>query len=295
MTPAPAAPPGWGAPLRRGGVSVGEGVRVLLGVPYAQAPGVRPVELDLYLPPGPGPFPAVVFVHGGGWRTGSRSSAGPMAPVDFFERVAARGLAVASVDYRLSGEATWPAPVHDVAAAVRWLRHRAGDIGIDPARIGAWGESAGAQLALVLTLGGAAVAGDDGPVRDASVAAVVGWYPPTDLASLPAQLGTDPGDPTTLEALLLGGPVSERPDAAAHASPVTYARPDAPPVLLLHGEADSLVPCAQSESLRNALARAGAPVLLRTYAGADHLWRGAPDVMRDATERSVQFLLAHLG
>ena len=131
------------------------GTRVLAGVPYAAIPGIRPLELDLYLPPAEGPHPVVVFLHGGGWRVGSRHSAGPAyrgADPNPFELVAQAGVAVASVDYRLSGEATWPAQLHDAKAAVRWLRARAGELGVDPGRIAAWGESAGGPLAELLGL-----------------------------------------------------------------------------------------------------------------------------------------------
>ena len=126
-------PPTSAAPGRAAGAG---GVRLLLGVPYAALPGVRPLELDLV--PAAGrrpPAPVVVFLHGGGWRLGSRHAAGPAyrgADPSPFEQVAQAGVAVASVDYRLSGEATWPAQLHDAKAAVRWLRARAGELGIDP-------------------------------------------------------------------------------------------------------------------------------------------------------------------
>ena len=106
----------------------GDGVSVHGGVPYAALPGARPLELDLYLPIAR-PAPVVVFVHGGGWRVGSRHSAGPAYPgTSAFEAVARAGIAVASVDHRLSGEAVWPAQLHDVKAAVRWLRARADEV-----------------------------------------------------------------------------------------------------------------------------------------------------------------------
>ncbi|GAA4312754.1 hypothetical protein GCM10023162_18670 [Klenkia terrae] len=115
-------PPAHSAPLPPARTTA-DGVRVLAGVPYAALPGARPLELDLYLPSGPGPVPVVVFLHGGGWRLGSRHSAGPQftgsAP---FERLAEAGIAVAALDYRLSGEAVWPAQLHDARAAVQWLR-----------------------------------------------------------------------------------------------------------------------------------------------------------------------------
>lgn len=317
--PAPAAggpPPAHLAPLPTP-LTTRSGVRVLLGVPYAGLPGVRPLELDLYLPPPDsshsgsddesrddsrveveGRVPVVVFLHGGGWRLGSRHGAGPMfagADPSPFETVALAGIAVASLDYRLSGEAVWPAQIHDAKAAVRWLRSRATEFGIDADRIGAWGESAGGHLALLLGLSDAPLDGDIGVTGVSSgVAAIAAWYPPTDPLGLPGDLGADPSDATTREALLLGGPAAQRPDVAAQASPLTYASGDAVPTLLLHGEADALVPCAQSRRLAQALDAAGSDVELHTYPHADHMWRGSSDVASNALRRTVAFLAAHL-
>src|SRR5690349_2875260 len=134
----PLLPPAHDLPLPSGFETSG-GVRVLPGVPYATLPGVRPLELDLYLPPsGEAPAPVVIFLHGGGWRLGSRGSAGPayarLSPGPF-EQIATTGIAVASVDYRLSGERQWPAQLHDVKAAIRWLRARGAEANLDPSRI----------------------------------------------------------------------------------------------------------------------------------------------------------------
>ncbi|WP_204051967.1 alpha/beta hydrolase [Microbispora siamensis] len=273
------------------------GTRVLPGVPYAAIPGVRPLELDLVLPPETeGPVPCVVFLHGGGWRAGGRRSMGPAfegAEPTPFELVARAGIAVASADYRLSGEAVWPAQVHDVKAAVRWLRARGGDLGIDPDRIAAWGESAGGHLAalLGLTSGDPALEGGVGVTGPSSaVAAVAAWYAPSDLRTVAAGIGADPADPASREALLLGAPVPSVPDAAAQASPVTHVSPGAPPFLLLHGRADRLIACAQSERLSEELRRAGAEVDLHVYDGADHMWLGDPEAARDALDRTIAFL-----
>ncbi|MGK5114145.1 MULTISPECIES: alpha/beta hydrolase fold domain-containing protein [unclassified Geodermatophilus] len=297
--PAPAfplPPPAHAAPLPRPVPGPG-GTPVLLGLPYAAIPGIRPLELDLHLPAG-GPAPVVVFLHGGGWRLGSRRAAGPAFPGStLFEQVAAAGIAVASVDYRLSGEAVWPAQLHDAKAAVRWLRARAGELGVDGDRVAAWGESAGGHLAVLLglTAGDALLEGELGLTGPSSaVAAVAAWYPPTDLAGLPSDAGADPTDPATREAQLLGAPAVTVPDIAAQASPVTHVSAAAPPSLLLHGEADRLIPCVQSERLAGALRAAGADVELHTYPGADHMWLGAPDAARDAADRTIAFLQHHL-
>lgn len=270
-------------------------VRLLTGVPYAALPGIRPLELDLYLP-AKVTAPVVVFLHGGGWRLGSRHSAGPtFSGPAAFERVARAGIAVASVDYRLTGEATWPAQLHDAKAAVRWLRARAPELGVDPEGIAAWGESAGGHLAALLGLtadrpdleGGVGVTGPSSRVN-----AVAAWYAPSDIAAVATDLGTDPMDPNTREAQLLGAPAPSVPDAAAQASPVSYAAAGGPPFLLLHGAADRMIPCVQSERLNAALRTAGADVELHLYDRADHMWLGMPDVAQDALSRTIAFLLA---
>jgi acetyl esterase/lipase len=273
------------------------GVRLLLGVPYAATRGFRPLELDLVLPPdGDGPFPVVVFLHGGGWQLGSRHSAGPGyrgARPTPFERIAQAGIAVASVDYRLSGEAVWPAQLHDAKAAVRWLRARADDIGIDGDRIAAWGESAGGHLAelLGLTIGDAELEGDVGITGTSSaVSAVAAWYAPSDVAAVATDTGLDPTDPTTRESRLLGAPAPEVPERAAQASPLTHVAAGAPPFLLLHGAADRFIPPVQSDRLQAALVRAGVEVELEFYEGADHMWNGSPKAPQQALDRTIDFL-----
>jgi acetyl esterase/lipase len=250
---------------------------------YGEVLGFRPLELDLHLPEADGPLPGVVYVHGGGWQRGSRRDPPPLLEADFYDQIAGRGLAVAAVDYRLSGEARFPAPLEDVRTAVGWVRDHAADFGLDPDRVFLWGDSAGGHLSLLAALTGA------------TVRAAVAWFPVTDLAGLPADVADaggapDPG-PDSREARLLGAPASSVPDLARQASPVTHASAGAPPILLLHGTADDLVPAAQSVRLAEALGRAGARVELELVPGATHFWKGASDV--DAIiARSVEFLRA---
>ena len=292
-TPAFIPPPAHDAPLPPP-LETSRGTRLLTGVPYAALPGIRPLEIDVWLPQGSeDPAPAVLFLHGGGWRAGSRHLAGPafrgVLPSPF-EQVARAGIAVASADYRLSGEAIWPAQLHDVKAAVRWLRARAGELGIDGERIAAWGESAGGHLAelLGLTTGDPALEGHVGVTGPSSrVSAVVAWYAPSDLAAMATDTDTDPMDPDTREARLLGAPPPVVPDAAAQASPITHVSPGAPPFLLLHGAADRLVPCVQSERLRSALQETGLDAELRVYPAADHMWSGSPGAAQQALQQTI--------
>jgi acetyl esterase/lipase len=299
--PAPLLPPAHEAPLPPTREGAG-GTRSLLGVPYAAIRGIRPLELDVHLPPeGNTAPPVVVFLHGGGWRVGSRAGAGPAyagASPTPFEQLAQAGIAVASVDYRLTGEATWPAQLHEAKAAVRWLRARAGDLGIDPDRIAAWGESAGGHLAELLGLTGGdetleGAVGITGP--SSAVSAVVAWYAPSDVAAVATDLGADPADPNTHEALLLGAPAVDVPERAAQASPISHVRPGAPPFLLLHGAADSVIPCVQSERLYAALLEDGVEVELDVYEDADHMWLGSPEAARQALDRTVDVLRRRSG
>jgi acetyl esterase/lipase len=262
---------------------VSPSVRRVPDVRYAEVPGYRPLELDLYLPAGDGPRPVIVHVHGGGWRRGSRRDSLPAMGPDFYGSLAAEGFAVAAADYRLSGEARFPAPLEDVRAAFGWVRDHAAAYGLDADRVFGWGDSAGGHLVLLAALTGTLVRG------------AVAWFPVTDLLRLPSDVAAAGGVPDTgpdsREAQLLGAPAGSVPDLARQASPVTYASAAAPPVLLMHGAADDLVPPAQSVRLAEALRAAGAPVELELVPGATHMWQGASDVAA-IVRRSAGFLRA---
>jgi acetyl esterase/lipase len=269
-------------------------VRHIPDLVYGEVSGFRPLELDLYLPPAAAsPAPVIVHVHGGGWRRGSRRHPLPRAGADFYQRLAAQGFAVAAVDYRLSGEALFPAALEDVRAAAAWVRGQACAYGMDTGRVFLWGDSAGGHLALMTALTGAKVPGPEG--AGPQIRGVVAWFPVTDLAGLESDVtdagGTpDPG-PGSREALFLGAPASAVPDLAREASPVAHASAAAPPVLLMHGAADDMVPPAQSIRLAEALTAAGAAAEVELVPGATHFWNGAGDV--DAiVRRSVEFLRA---
>ncbi|MEV3992639.1 alpha/beta hydrolase [Streptomyces sp. NPDC049837] len=283
------------------------GVRSFEGVTYASTPGYRPRLLDAHVPASEHPVPAVVWIHGGGWLEGDRRFPPPTVPVELLHgMVLGAGLALVTIDYRHSLEAPFPAQLHDVKAAIRYVRRFAADLGIDKDRIGVWGESAGGHLAALAGLvradgseAAAALEGAEG-VRDedSAVRAVVDWYGVTDVGPLlshalpPSPSGAEYPNPFTA---LLGGTTEQHPELARAASPVTYAgTASPPPFLLIHGTADGLVPYSQSEVLAEALERAGGQVTLQPVEGADHIFLGTPDVTPIVSE-SVAFLARHLG
>ncbi|WP_433794532.1 alpha/beta hydrolase fold domain-containing protein [Actinoplanes sp. CA-252034] len=263
----------------------------------AEHPGYRPLTLDLFRPERGGPpYPLVIWVHGGAWRFGSNKQDGPqLAPARIGDRILDAGYALARVTYRLSAEATFPAPLHDVKAAVRWLRRRSGELGLDQGRFAMWGESAGGHLASLVALSGddPVGAGDGGVqgVSDAVRAGVI-WYAPSNLLTMAAQNHPeglqDHDAPDSPESRLVGGPVQQMPKESAAASPVNYVTPDAPPLLLVHGEQDRIVPVGQSRELYERLHALGAPVELRTVPGADHCFVGAD--LGPLVQESLDFL-----
>ncbi|MBC2879345.1 MULTISPECIES: alpha/beta hydrolase [Streptomyces] len=267
------------------------GVRLLRAAEYAVPDGNRPLVVDLWLPEDAGePLPLIVFVHGGGWRTGQRDDLGPRfrswrpGP---FARLARAGFAVACPDYRLSGEAAYPAQRDDLADALTWLHTRAGELGLDTSRTVLWGESAGGHLAALTALTHSARTGT------ATVTGCVTWYAPTDLTALAADLppgAYDAEDPGSYEALMLGGPPAGIPEIAHAASPVTHVTAQAPPFLILHGTADAVVPARQAVRLARALHDAGAGPDLRLLTGGNHLWVGLTDTdVEDCFTRTLDF------
>lgn len=263
-------------------------VTVHRDVVFSRPPGYRPVALDLYVPAEPAGA-LCLYLHGGGWRLGSRSD-GPGAArswsPSFFERVAAMGLAVASLDYRLSGEAVFPAQLEDVSAAAGFLARERAGFGVATPRTVAWGVSAGGHLAAMLAL----------TAPEPPVDAVVCWYSPADLDALSRDVADVGGHGDrgrdSREGQLIGAPVDERPDLAEAASPVRFAHPGARPFLLVHGTADNLVPIRQSERLADALIAAGGSATIDLVEGAGHMFPELGDqATTEVIERSVGFLL----
>ncbi|MEY3020970.1 MAG: hypothetical protein RIS86_166 [Planctomycetota bacterium] len=291
-------------------------------VVFASAPvtgGIRPLLLDLYLPTGglvfplDAPSPVVVHIHGGGWMGGSHDSTpGPLLPLREL------GVAVASVGYRLSGEAIFPAQIHDVKAAIRFLRANAATYGLDASRIAATGPSAGGHLAaLVATSGNApdlegTVGSDD--EQSSAVCAASAFFAPCDLLLMQPDVATPPGSsvdhdaPSSPESRLIGfhgkgqgigvlranldNPAPPFPAKAAlarAASPLTHLDAADPPIFIAHGTADTVVPLRQSERLRDALVVAGIDHQFVAVAGAGHGGLGA------AAESAMRtFLVARL-
>jgi acetyl esterase/lipase len=228
---------------------------------YAEVSAAQ--KLDLYLPGAQGPFPLVIYVHGGAFKFGDK---GDNEATEAFPFLLASGYALASINYRLSGEARFPAQIRDVKTAVRWLRANADSCHIDPAHIGAWGASAGGHLVSLLgTSGGAAeLEGTElGHAEQSSrVQAIVSWYAPIDFLHMDAQFLEDEhcgpvaathNQPDSPEAELLGAPIQMIPDLVRTTNPITYVHRDVPPFLIEHGTADCVIPARQAQQLYDAL------------------------------------------
>ncbi|MBN2451231.1 MAG: alpha/beta hydrolase fold domain-containing protein [Lentisphaeria bacterium] len=247
---------------------VPEGVRAVRDLVYVTG-GHERQRLDLYVPEGTeGPLPLLVWVHGGGWQNGSKEGCPPLR-----EGYVERGYAVASLNYRLSGHAVFPAQIEDCKAALRWLRAHAAEYRLDPGRFGAWGSSAGGHLVALLGTSGDVAAFEVGENLDHSsrVQAVCDFYGPTDFAAFVATPGYEShARSESPEARLLGGAVQENPAAAVRANPITYVDAHDPPFLILHGDADPVVPINQSRLLFAALVEAGVSVHFHTIHGAGH-------------------------
>ena len=281
-----------------------DGSKTWSGLSFSTGIGYRPVLLDVRVPAftnataagTPTPLPALMWVHGGAWWAGDRRYLPPtLAPGELADAALARGMAYVAVDYRLALEAPFPAQIHDVKAAIRYVRRFADVFCIDADRLGVLGESAGGHLValLALTAGIAAIDGTEGvPDGRSDVAAVVDWYGVHDIR---AWAGEQSGDEPSPIAMLLGQASGAPTDTAlaASASPVTYVSPTAAPILLIHGDADLTVPFSQSEELLAAGIAAGMDIELARVPDADHCFVGYPDVP-SLVARSVDWLASRL-
>jgi acetyl esterase/lipase len=240
--------------------------------------GGRELRCDVFTPPDARTDrPAVLLIHGGGWFGGDRSQLR-----GYGVQLARFGFVCVCPEYRLSGEAIWPAQIHDVKAALRWLRANAASLGVDQDKIAVSGNSAGAHLALMLgaTPNVSVFEGKGGHEGvPTTCAAVVAIYPPTLLRV---------GEIGDAIAQLLGGKASREAEDAA--SPITYAHRHFPPTLLIHGNADAVVPVEASFSMYKTLADAGAQVELHIYDGAPHAFDSVAEFGRQLTDIMALFL-----
>ncbi len=248
---------------------VPEGVRVERDLEYAKV-GDKKLLLDLYLPEkADRPLPVIIGIHGGGWAKGSRAS----GPGSWLARY---GYAVAVINYRLSGEAIFPAQIEDCKSAVRWLRANAKKYHLDPERFGATGHSAGGHLTSLLATTGDIKEFDKGENVEFSsrIQAAVPSAGPTDFlqmdAHAPKGAKLKHDAPNSPEARLIGGPIQENKDKVAKANPITYVTKDDPPFLIVHGDQDPVVPVHQAQLLHEALQKAGIEVKLHPVKGAGH-------------------------
>jgi acetyl esterase/lipase len=234
------------------------GTRVLLDLPYVSG-GDRRQTLDLYLPRGGALSPLIVWVHGGAWESGSKKDPPVIA-------LLADGYAIASLDYRLSSQARFPAQIQDCKAAVRWLRARATQYRLDPRRVAGIGSSAGGHLVALLGTTGHTSEFDVGEHLNVSsrLDAVVDFFGPIDLLAIDSPVLAAPA------ANLIGGPLSQHEVEARRSNPVSWLTADAPPFLIVHGDRDEIVPLEQSLLLQRALQRAGVPHRLHKLQGGGH-------------------------
>lgn len=222
--------------------------------------------------------PAVIWIHGGGWMSGDRERG-----VERIFGLVRMGMVGVSIDHRPSQEAIFPAQLHDCKCAVRFLRSHAAEFNIDASRIGAWGASSGGHLASLL-----AVTSDESTLEgtrgwneaSSRIQAACSWFGPSDL-NLMDQFpsGITPlsasMDERSAEGRLVGGHVAQRQELVAMANPIRYIKPNCPPILLMHGAKDNIVPVTSSERFYDALIDQKAPASLHVIKNGHHnayLW-----------------------
>lgn len=263
-----------------------KGVKAYRDVVYQQLPGFTPQVVDIYVPATKGPHPLVLYIHAGGWTGGHTRHSGALANFPAtLAALAAEGFTVASLEYRLSGEARFPAQVQDAKAALRFLAGRKGEYRIDPARVGVWGGSAGGHLAALTATSCRETALDPKASDDVCPTATVLWYPVFDFAAMAA---ARQGAVDGAAERLMGCAQRCTPAQYAPASPVTWIDAKDPPFLTIHGTEDKVVPVAQSRLGEERLRAAGVPVEAIYIEGVDHSFIGkTPTDTRNATLRAT--------
>jgi acetyl esterase/lipase len=270
-----------------------DGVTSFADVTFSTLPGFRPLAIDIYVPKkSRAPKPLILYIHGGGWMGGhTRQSAAFSNFPAVLAKLASEGFVVASLEYRLSGEAPFPAQLQDARAAIRFLKANATKYGLDPSRVGVWGGSAGGHLAALAALSCGVTSLDPAPAAPGSecVQAAVTWYGVFDFAPMlarqaPGNAALNPAE----NALLRCTPATCTPEAVRAVSPASYIDAKDPPFLLIHGEKDAVVPVAQSRDAEAAMKAAGMSVEAIYIAGADHSWISTtPSETRAATLKAT--------
>jgi acetyl esterase/lipase len=246
--------------------------------------GGRDLKCDVYIPPGASTLaPAILLVHGGAWVVGDKSQ---LRGYGFL--LGREGIVCVAGEYRLAGESSWPAQIHDVKAAIRWMRANAEALGIDPNRIAICGASSGAHLALIAagTPNLAELEGDGGHAGVSSaIAAAISFYAPTTL---------EPGSEMLADSVakLLG----EEPDVSVfkQASPTTYIAADFPPTMLMHSNQDELIPAEQSIDFATALHAVNVPAELHVFDKVPHMFDGDKRLGRQAAVMVQSFIERYL-
>jgi len=259
-------------------------VRELKDVEYGRV-GERALTLDIDLPKQPrGPVPGLIFIHGGAWKGGERT-----IYHYYTRRFAQRGYAAATVSYRLSGEAPYPAAVHDVKCAVRWMRAHAAEYGIDPDRLAAIGGSAGGHLAMMIGYCDAPhLEGDAGHAGVRSdVAAVVNFYGPVDLT-------TEMGQKASVVQKFLATSYDQDPKRYEEASPLSHLDANDPPTLIVHGTLDDVVPVDQADLLAKRLGELGVAHEYARMEGWPHTLDAAQPANDYCQQRMLRFFEEHL-
>jgi len=279
-------------PGKKSGARIPESIEAFQDLDYAGTENPRQA-LDLYLPKkvesAEGKLPLLVFIHGGGWRAGAKESGwNRIRPF-----VESGRFAAASVGYRLSDEAIWPAQIHDCKAAIRWLRAHAEKYGYDADRIAVWGTSAGGHLVAMLGVSGG-VEELEGGIGDhlevsSEVTCVVNFFGPSELLTMndhPSRI--DHLAPDSPESRLVGAPLPTVPEKAANASPITWVSKEDAPSLIVHGTKDELVPYPQSVELEKQLEEVGVNTILLTVDGGGHGGGFGP-----AVSQAMETFLSH--
>ncbi|RRR67483.1 MAG: alpha/beta hydrolase [Candidatus Viridilinea halotolerans] len=302
--PAGGPPPG-GGPGGPGGFGAGTSftaTAAFADVAYAAASETQ--KLDIYLPAGDGPFPVVVNYHAGGFKFGDKG----MIPGALGQALLDAGYAVVGVNYRLSGEAPFPAAVLDARAAVRFLRANAATYQLDPERIAAFGQSAGGNIAAMVGTTAESTSFDDASLGNAEVSsavqAVVNWFGPTDFGQMDAQAAAQGcaasdqthSEATSFESAYLGAPVATAPELVAQANPITYIDGSEPPFLIQKGDQDCTVAVESTAMLADALQAAGLTVEYDLLVGVGHGDTGSTPVFEGEQniQRVLTFLSTHL-